>query len=385
MSDRADEDAGASILGVTLMITSLALVTLVVRMYVQIKMISSVGWDDYIMILTMATVRCIAGQGVIIPEVYYGAGRHINHIPPEHVPLGLKYNYITQPIFLWAICFLKLSIGCFLLRIASTPFYRRTIIGVMAFMALYTFACFLTIVLQCSNIAMLWDSTIEGTCWGSKTLQGLSYTNVALNVTTDLLFAVAIPVPMLWNVQMNCRQKGSIVGILALGIFATAAAFVKISYLPNYGKAGDFLWDSRHITIWTVLECNVGIIGANLPCMKPLFRRVLGSTYGRGTSGKSKYFDGPYGRGTGHTGKQYSNLSSMKAHESGYPAPFPTSDEAHMMTNINARERSLGQESTEEETWYEQPTTLKMGGITKTTEVDVIRASGPERRPANIV
>ena len=78
----------------------------------------------------------------------------------------------------------------------------------------------------------------KGTCWGQKTLQSLSYTNVALNILTDILFAVVIPVraepqlpvskvifvnmstqiPMLWNVQMNKRQKWSIMGILGLGV-----------------------------------------------------------------------------------------------------------------------------------------------------------------------
>jgi hypothetical protein len=76
-------------------------------------------------------LQCIAGQGVIIPEVHYGAGKHLNHIPPEHISLGIKYNFITQPLYLWAICFVKQSIGFFLLRIASTAFYRRLIIGIM--------------------------------------------------------------------------------------------------------------------------------------------------------------------------------------------------------------------------------------------------------------
>ena len=79
---------------------------------------------------------------------------------------------------------------------------------------------------------------------------------------------------MLWGVQMNRRHKASLICILGLGTFATAAAFVKLSYLPAYGREGDLLWDSRNMTIWTVIECNVGIIAGNLPCLKPLFRTI---------------------------------------------------------------------------------------------------------------
>lgn len=94
--------------------------------------------------------------------------------------------------------------------------------------------------------------TVNATCFGQTTLQALSYTNVALSILTDLLFSIVIPIPMLWNVQMNKRTKTSIMAILGLGLFASAAAMVKINYIQNYGKTGDFLWDSRNICIWTV-------------------------------------------------------------------------------------------------------------------------------------
>lgn len=100
--------------------------------------------------------------------------------------------------------------------------------------------------LQCTNLAVQWDPTVKGTCWSAHTIQALGYTNIACNITTDLLFAIVIPVPMLWHVQMNRRQKVTIIAILGLGIFATAAAVVKVTFLPNYGKTGDWLWDSRN-------------------------------------------------------------------------------------------------------------------------------------------
>lgn len=43
----------------------------------------------------------------------------------------MKLNFISQPIYLLAICFVKISVGFFLLRIAVRPFFRRLIIGIM--------------------------------------------------------------------------------------------------------------------------------------------------------------------------------------------------------------------------------------------------------------
>lgn len=385
------EDEGPRILGATLTITLLALVTMVARLYVRIRMIRNVGWDDYFMTFTMAL--CLAGQGVIIPQVRYGAGKHINHIPMADFQIAMKLNFITQPMYLWGICLAKEAIGFFLLRIASTPFYRRLIIGIMLFMGFYTLGCFFTVVLQCTNLAVMWDPTAKGTCWTVRTLKTLSYTNVSLNIITDLLFAVIIPVPMLWHVQMNKRQKASLIAILSMGIFATAAALIKVGYLPNYGKAGDWLWDSRNITIWTVIECNMGIIGGNLPCLKPLFRTVLGSTYGRGSRRTgSKAVSGPYGGGSRarSTAKDaYNSLASSKTGGNDRPLSPYANYEAHVMTTFAKDTKlpgeksrassivSVREEGSTENRSAESIELLddrskpfgQMGGILKTTEV----------------
>jgi hypothetical protein len=195
---------------------------------------------------------------------------------------------------------------------------------------------------------------------------------------------------MLWNVQMNRRQKTSVIAILALGVFATAAALVKAGYISEYGKTGDWLWDSKDLTIWTVMECNVGIIAGNLPCLKPLFRTVLGSTYGRGSNDRagSKPISGPYGTGSNHRpagSEAYKSLGSGK--DDRRPVSPYATYEAHIMTTINADKaaidnaRSSSAASLRDDTPRngsadsvvlldsKVPNFSKLGGITKTTEV----------------
>lgn len=50
------ENGGPTILGATLTVTVFALLTLIVRLYVRIRMIKNLGWDDYIMIVAMMLV-----------------------------------------------------------------------------------------------------------------------------------------------------------------------------------------------------------------------------------------------------------------------------------------------------------------------------------------
>ncbi|PVH67723.1 hypothetical protein DL98DRAFT_370957, partial [Cadophora sp. DSE1049] len=271
-ANEPDINKGPAILRVCSTVTLLAFFSVCARIFVRVRMVHRTGPDDYVILLAMAL--SLTGMGIIIPEVMNGAGRHFAYLDPAKATVGLKLNFITQPIYLWAITVVKVSIALFLWRIAPNKFYKRLLAGIITFLIAYTFACFMTIVLQCTNLAILWDPSVHATCWTGTTLRGLSYTNSSLNIATDLVFA-ALPIPMLWNVQINPRTKASLICILGLGVFACAAAMVKTSFTVNYGKTGDFLWDSTNLTIWTVAECNTGIIAACLPCLKPLFRRIL--------------------------------------------------------------------------------------------------------------
>jgi hypothetical protein len=130
------------------------------------------------------------------------------------------------------------------------------------------------------------------------------------------------------------------------------------------------LWDSRNLTIWTVVECLTGMIAGNLAALKPLFTTILKiSGYSHGSrSGRSKptrdgtggNYSGQFaketigGRALGHLSSKHSshyNTLSSAANSKGEvdDAYFTTangkeigigihdSDEAHMMTRITAR------------------------------------------------
>ncbi|KAE8375209.1 integral membrane family protein [Aspergillus bertholletiae] len=268
-----DENQAPRILAATTITTMFALITVLARMYVRLFIIRNVGLDDYTMILTMTL--SLAGWAIIIPEVIYGAGRHMAYVQ-DTATKAMQLNFATQGIYMWAIGLVKISIGLFLLRFAPRKSYKIFIWVIIVLMFLYTTICFLTLIFQCKDIRSIWDMSVKSKCFAPTQLLALSYTNTALNILTDLIFAI-LPAFMLRHLQVNRRVKASLVCILGLGVFACAAAFVKLSVLPNYGRTGDFLWDYSTLTIWVVVESNMGIIAGSLPTLKPLFKQVLGS------------------------------------------------------------------------------------------------------------
>ncbi|KAF1949074.1 hypothetical protein CC80DRAFT_510831 [Byssothecium circinans] len=181
-----------------------------------------------------------------------------------------------------------------------------------------------------------------GTCLPKKTLKIIAYLYAAFNILTDSVLAVGIPVPLLWRVQMNRRQKISLMGLFGLGIFVTAAGIVKMAYFPNYGKTGDWLWDTGNIIMWWTLEYSITIIAGNLAALKPLFRRVLGSHERTSSTYLSHVHSGTKGHLSSKS-NNYNLLSSSKERDRTFE-PHGVY-ESHMMTTVGAGKERAGSAS----------------------------------------
>ncbi|KAK1541031.1 hypothetical protein CPAR01_07020 [Colletotrichum paranaense] len=279
-----DINRGSEILVVCGTLVGLSVAVVILRIWVRAKMVRLVGLDDYFMIAAtdeakenvFVKVTIFAEMMVIIPEVQYGAGRHIQYIEPKsNIVTGLHLNFVTQPLCLIALCLAKVSVGMFLLRITPSGKFRHVIWGIIIFTVFSALGNFLTVFFQCQPLAFTWDFSIEGgKCIPQADLKFAAFFNSSVSVFTDLLFAL-LPVPIMWKVQLNWKVKSAVIGVLSLGIFATIAAVIKISFLSGYGKHGDFLFNSTDITIWTTVEICTAIIAASIPCLKPLFKAIL--------------------------------------------------------------------------------------------------------------
>ena len=189
----------------------------------------------------------------------------------------MKYNFITQLISVYTLLFLKVSICLFIARLGPRPIYKRICYGTASILTVYTIACGFTITFQCTPIERIWDRMgVEGTCFPPTTLLGLAYTHVCQSrehllrsrSSTDPLHSCACPYRFFTcrptdPFRMECPNPNPpednphycagtrfIVGIFPSYILiwtvltyhsAAIASCVKLHYIINYGKTGDFL------------------------------------------------------------------------------------------------------------------------------------------------
>lgn len=122
------------------------------------------------------------------------------------------------------------------------------------------------------------------------------YVGAILNVITDVVI-LAIPIPMLWGLQIKLSKKIGIALFICSGMFVIAAAIVRAALTLGNTPSG------ININRWGVRETIVGIITVNLPILRPMFRRSFwirggkvkeSSSYSRSRAGKSAYGHGTF-------------------------------------------------------------------------------------------
>ncbi|KAJ0121775.1 integral membrane family protein [Diaporthe amygdali] len=272
-----DINRGPQILAICGTLVGVAATTVLLRIWVRVTITRQLGWDDGFILAAVAVM--LAEMVVIVPEVHYGAGRHVQYIhPSSNIVKGLHLNFVTQPLCLISLCFTKVSVGLFLLRLKPSWRFVLFIRGVIVFTVLSAAGNLLTVFFQCTPLYFVWDHSVPGgKCIAAKDLKFAAFFNSSVSLLTDLVFAL-LPIPILWSIQLNWKVKVAVSAVLALGIFASAAAVVKMTCLSSYGSHGDFLWDSTDITIWTTVEICTAIIAASIPSLKPLFKAILGGS-----------------------------------------------------------------------------------------------------------
>ncbi|KAL8420910.1 hypothetical protein RB596_001900 [Gaeumannomyces avenae] len=294
--ERPDENRTPEVIATVASLTAVAWAFVSLRLYVRIKFVRFVGTDDYYMVLAAAVLTAMAG--VIVVEAIHGQGRHIEYIAPDDYKLANKMNFITQPLSLIALTLARLSICHLLLRFAPSKGYRWFLWFQIALNMVLCIGFSLQTLLQCQPMEFIWNKDLPGGgyCMSGSALVAGALINSSFTVVSDFTLAV-LPIPMLWNVQMNWRVKASIIAILSLGFFTVAAAIKKTIALTKWGERGDYMWDTVDITIWYAAEIAVAIIGGSIPCLKPLFTRILASTAKYGTGGSSGKPSHPNGSG----------------------------------------------------------------------------------------
>ena len=91
--------------------------------------------------------------------------------------------------------------------------FRVALYAVSVFAFLCWVSIFFATLFNCTPIAYNWDKSINGSCINP---QALFLSGLAINLFTDICI-VLLPIPMVWQIQINRTEKFAVSGAFILG------------------------------------------------------------------------------------------------------------------------------------------------------------------------
>ncbi|KAF7557723.1 hypothetical protein G7Z17_g413 [Cylindrodendrum hubeiense] len=288
-----------ALVGVGFTFTILAIIFVVLRIFTRVWLVRGVGADDgFIVISTFGTLGFLIA---VMEQVRYGLGE-----APNPKLLSPFIQATVASVISYTICHLavKLSISIQCLRIFATPAARRLFLGLIIFLSIYGTLCLVLTIITCWPVAKYWDDSIPGKCLDNRAMR---YAWAGINIVNDIVLVVA-PMPFLKGLQISRRVKYVLMGVFAAGGVACIIAIIRLYSLWAYSSVPipERPVKGVDIAIWSGLECNIAIICACIPSLKPLSSRAFPGLVGSTAPSEPYPSGGRYAHGSAHN---YDNIT----------------------------------------------------------------------------
>ncbi|CAG8954991.1 hypothetical protein HYFRA_00008680 [Hymenoscyphus fraxineus] len=238
--------------------------------------------EDWLSVFTLVVYTAYTIFGLL--SIKHGLGSHVDEVPIPSQEKALKFLWLGQVFYVAVAVLVKFVAGVLLLRICLHERWQRIAIwNMLALLAVFNFAYIFIVIFQCHPVRFYWSrdrfspSNSEEPGWGdchSRRLMTIpTYISFLLNVFTDWTLAL-LPISFVWNAKMDCKDKLSVVGLLAIGVLASIATVARFPYAKHLNSSNDFLYNFTYIALWSTVEIGLGIIASSCATLRPLFRKI---------------------------------------------------------------------------------------------------------------
>ena len=202
MSNSLPESRAHLIVVVSIVAPCITTVFIAARIWTRAFILRSIGWDDYISLLTLPFV--IAFSVVLCYATQYGMGSHIWNLDPMMASSYYKWVAIQSTLYVFCLLGYKLVILFLYLHLFSIDAkLRYATYAVMFWVVGYLFCNFITQLAGCKPIFKFWSPETPGICYNSITADLVFG---SMNWISDFVI-FALPWPIVWKLQLTRREK----------------------------------------------------------------------------------------------------------------------------------------------------------------------------------
>ncbi|KAJ5520418.1 hypothetical protein N7463_000871 [Penicillium fimorum] len=230
-------------------------------------------WDDYTIAVSLVVNWAMAAlRWAQIP--LYDYGHHAQYVSPEKRKGFGKSFMAVQLLYFTNAVITKISLLLLFYRIFGiVRSFRRALWASGFLVVAYFITCSVTSIVGCSPVSKAWNTGGPGHCIDEVAF--FRWNGVG-NMFLDFL-VLCLPIPMAWQVKTTTRQKCILTLIFLLGGFVCIISILRIVSF-ELAVISDPTYTSISPATWSSAEQSVGIICACLPTLRPLFRRLYGSS-----------------------------------------------------------------------------------------------------------
>ncbi|KAI9151643.1 Satratoxin biosynthesis SC10 cluster protein [Paramyrothecium foliicola] len=276
----ASGDRAPLIVGVVSMLLLLGTVTVSMRIYTRKILMDNMGFDDWLIICGLLATW---GSGIaVISNIKYGAGKHLETLDQELMPLYMRCFYVSIVLYILALAFIKTTFLAQYYRVFFTQKSRRIFFLISFLVCGWSISQVFIGIFLCFPIQGFWDKSIDARCIPTNVQW---YANAAGNIATDLIVFI-LPLPVIGQLNLPRTQKIFLFVLFGLGFLTVAISVIRIQYLKVYE---DLTWENVAPACWSVAELTTAIICASLSTLRPFMARHFPGLISQHSARRSSY------------------------------------------------------------------------------------------------
>lgn len=267
--------AGRIVICVTL---SIMLMFVVLRAYSRVFVTRLFGIDDYLCLLSAASVT--TASAFLLSILGDPLGPHQWNVPLT----AITHKYVVNSFV--AVCMYAISsmfTKCTLLAFYLRVFQPNRTARIMAWAGIITIVLFYVVsiiylLVQCVPVDQelpgldptKWEERARNNRCGRRSID-VSAAQGIVGAVTDL-YVLAIPISSVLALRLQKKRKIGVLGIFLTGLLACVCSAVAAYYRWGSRDTNDYTWDSVLLCSLASAELNVGIICSCMPIVFVLFR-----------------------------------------------------------------------------------------------------------------
>ncbi|KAJ5178276.1 uncharacterized protein N7500_000975 [Penicillium coprophilum] len=247
----------------------LATITYLLRLYCRRMKAVGLHLEDYLMGAGLIISYCVTA--FVVDTAFNGIGLPIASLPKYQRRRIQFDSWMIQKFWAPSMAFVKISIVVFIKRLfGSIRAYVVISNCLVGFIAIWAFASLMVNIFQCIPVQYYYDKKLKGHCMAAQVQFFQTMGSIAL---IEDVIILCLPIPAFWRLQMNNRQKISLMLVFSLGGVVCIFSLMRLIEFRNF-HITDLAASSAKESIWTCLEVNVATICGCLPFFNPLVQGV---------------------------------------------------------------------------------------------------------------